>query len=232
MAKNKTQNKPNNLVVGIVVALVLCICAAVFFLTPPKKAQTTADNTGSASNIESSNTVEQNKSTLDTTLTYYADIEIKDYGKITVKLEPESAPITCENFINLANQKFYDGLTFHRIIKDFMIQGGDPLGNGTGGSEKTIVGEFTSNGYNNNLSHTRGAISMARSGNPNSASSQFFIVHKDSPHLNGQYAVFGYVTEGIDIVDKICNDAKPTDNNGTIPAKKQPTITSISIRNN
>ena len=232
MAKNKTQDKPNNLVVGIVVALVLCICAGVFFLTPPKKAQTTADNTGSASNIESSNTVEQNKSTLDTTLTYYADIEIKDYGKITVKLEPKSAPITCENFINLANQKFYDGLTFHRIIKDFMIQGGDPLGNGTGGSEKTIVGEFASNGYNNNLLHTRGAISMARSGNPNSASSQFFIVHKDSPHLNGQYAVFGYVTEGIDIVDKICNDAKPIDNNGTIPASKQPIITQISIRNN
>ena len=113
-----------------------------------------------------------------------------------------------------------------------MIQGGDPLGNGTGGSEKTIVGEFASNGYNNNLLHTRGAISMARSGNPNSASSQFFIVHKDSPHLNGQYAVFGYVTEGIDIVDKICNDAKPIDNNGTIPASKQPIITQISIRNN
>ena len=110
------------------------------------------------------------------------------------------------------------------------MQGGDPEGNGTGGSNKNIVGEFTANGYENDLSHTRGAISMARSTPYNSASSQFFIVHEDSPHLDGQYAVFGYVTEGIEIVDKVCEDSEPTDNNGTMKAEEQPVITSITIR--
>lgn len=152
------------------------------------------------------------------------EIKIKDYGIIKVELDADSAPITVTNFINLVNDKFYDNLTFHRIIKDFMMQGGDPLGNGMGGSEETIKGEFSSNGVKNNLSHTRGAISMARSSDPNSASSQFFIVHKDSTFLDGEYAVFGYVTEGIEIVDKICEDAIPTDDNGTIEKEKQPII--------
>ena len=160
----------------------------------------------------------------------YADIVIKDYGTITVKLDQSSAPKTVENFVQLANDGFYDGLTFHRIIEDFMMQGGDPNGNGTGGSENTIVGEFTSNGYNNSLSHTRGAISMARSSDPNSASSQFFIVHQDSTFLDGQYAVFGYVTSGMDIVDKICEQATPIDNNGTIVSTQQPIITTITIK--
>ena len=160
----------------------------------------------------------------------YADIEIENYGKITVYLDAESAPMTVSNFVSLAKSGFYDGLTFHRIIEGFMMQGGDPEGNGTGGSDKNIVGEFTANGYDNKLSHTRGAISMARSGAMNSASSQFFIVHEDSTHLDGQYAAFGYVTEGIDIVDKVCEDSKPTDNNGTIKADEQPVITSIKIR--
>ena len=111
-----------------------------------------------------------------------------------------------------------------------MMQGGDPNGNGSGGSDHNIVGEFSANGYDNNLSHTRGAISMARSTPYNSASSQFFIVHEDSPHLNGQYAVFGYVTEGMDVVDKVCEDAEPTDNNGKIEADAQPVIKSITIR--
>ena len=158
-----------------------------------------------------------------------AVIDIKDYGKITIELDPEAAPITVANFKKLVNEGFYDGLTFHRIIKDFMMQGGDPLGNGTGGSEEEIKGEFSSNGVDNPLSHTRGAVSMARSMMPDSASSQFFIVHQDSIYLDGDYAVFGYVTEGMDVVDKVCNTAKPTDGNGTISASEQPVITSIKL---
>ncbi len=168
---------------------------------------------------------------IDVAKTYYADIAIKDYGKITVKLEPDDAPMTVANFVDLANDGFYNGLTFHRIIEGFMMQGGDPNGNGTGGPGHTIFGEFTSNGFVNELLHTEGALSMARSGDPNSAGSQFFIIHETSPHLDGDYAVFGYVTEGMDIVNKICTDAKPTDNNGTIPASAQPIIESVTIRN-
>lgn len=158
-----------------------------------------------------------------------AVIDIKDYGKITIELDPTAAPITVANFKKLVNEGFYDGLTFHRIIKDFMMQGGDPLGNGTGGSEEEIKGEFSSNGVDNPLSHTRGAVSMARSMMPDSASSQFFIVHQDSIYLDGDYAVFGYVTEGMEVVDKVCTTAKPTDGNGTISASEQPVITSIKL---
>lgn len=158
-----------------------------------------------------------------------AVIDVKDYGKITVELKPDIAPITVGNFKKLVSEHFYDGLTFHRIMEGFMIQGGDPLGNGTGGSEETIVGEFSQNGFENTLSHTRGVISMARSNDPNSASSQFFIVHEDSTFLDGQYASFGVVTEGMDVVDQIAKDAKPTDNNGTITASEQPVINSITL---
>lgn len=229
--KDMSQAQENNLVVVIVVALVLCICAGVFiWAAGPKDTHTTTTGDGTSSTISATDSSAQQSTTLDTSVAYYADIDIKDYGKITVKLNPLSAPITCENFIKLANNKFYNGLTFHRIIEDFMMQGGDPLGNGTGGSDQKIVGEFASNGHNNKLSHTRGAISMARSSHPDSASSQFFIVHKDSPHLDGDYAVFGYVTEGMDIVDRVCTDAEPIDSNGTIPASKQPIINSITIR--
>ena len=167
---------------------------------------------------------------LDTETTYYADIDIADYGVITVQLDQTVAPVTCANFVELAENGFYDGLTFHRIIKDFMMQGGDPAGNGTGGSENNIVGEFDSNGHENGLSHTRGVISMARAQDPNSASSQFFICHADSDFLDGDYAAFGIVTEGLDVVDAVCENAKPTDNNGTIPAEDQPVITSVKIR--
>ncbi|MBR4212095.1 MAG: peptidylprolyl isomerase [Oscillibacter sp.] len=161
----------------------------------------------------------------------YADILVQDYGTITVELDPAAAPITVKNFVDLAQSGFYNGLTFHRIMDGFMIQGGDPLGNGNGGSDENIVGEFASNGHTNNLSHTRGTISMARTSfDKNSASSQFFIVQKDSPHLDGDYAAFGHVTSGMEVVDKICADAKPTDDNGTIPADEQPIIESITIR--
>ena len=159
-----------------------------------------------------------------------AVIDIKDYGEITVELNPEVAPITVANFKKLVNEGFYDGLTFHRIISGFMIQGGDPLGNGTGGSDEEIKGEFSANGVENNLSHTRGAISMARSMANDSASSQFFIVHQDSLYLDGQYAVFGYVTDGIEIVDEICKDTPVTDDNGTVEKQNQPIINSIKMK--
>ena len=158
-----------------------------------------------------------------------AEINIKDYGVIKLELDADSAPITVTNFVNLVNDKFYDGLTFHRIIDGFMIQGGDPLGNGTGGSEKTIKGEFKKNGVENNISHTRGTISMARSQANDSASSQFFIVQSDSTFLDGSYAGFGHVTSGMEIVDKICKDTKTEDDNGTVKKENQPVIESIKI---
>lgn len=167
--------------------------------------------------------------TTEVTGTYYAVIDVADYGTITVALDSEAAPTTVENFVSLAEAGFYDGLTFHRIIDGFMIQGGDPNGDGSGGSEETITGEFSDNGYENDLSHTRGAISMARSDDYDSASSQFFIVQEDSTYLDGSYACFGYVTDGMDIVDQICEDATPTDDNGTIEADAQPVISSITI---
>lgn len=160
---------------------------------------------------------------------HHAEIDIKDYGKISVELDADSAPITVQNFIDLANSGFYDNLTFHRIIKDFMMQGGDPEGTGMGGSDKTIKGEFKNNGVNNTLSNTRGAIAMARSQAYDSASSQFFIVQKDSTYLDGDYAVFGYVTDGIDIVDNICNNTPVTDSNGTVKKENQPVINTIKI---
>ena len=160
---------------------------------------------------------------------HHAEIDIQDYGTITVELDGDIAPITVQNFMDLANDGFYDGLTFHRIIAGFMMQGGDPNGNGTGGSENTIKGEFSANGVENSLSHTRGAISMARSQAYDSASSQFFICHADSTFLDGQYACFGYVTDGMDVVDAVCEAAQPTDDNGTIPADQQPVITAIRI---
>ena len=163
-------------------------------------------------------------------VTAYADIAIRDYGTVTVALCGEAAPETVENFITLAKDGFYDGLTFHRIMEGFMMQGGDPNGNGTGGSDRTIIGEFSANGFENPLSHTRGALSMARAQPFDRASSQFFIVHADSTFLAGQYAAFGYVTEGTDVVDQICKEAKPVDNNGTIPSDDQPVIESITIR--
>ena len=160
---------------------------------------------------------------------HHADISIRDYGDIKVELDADTAPITVTNFVKLAQEGFYDGLTFWRIMDGFMMQGGDPKGNGTGGSGETIKGEFSSNGVKNNISHTRGTISMARAQDPDSGSSQFFIVQADSTFLDGYYAAFGKVTEGMDIVDEICKNANPTDDNGTIKADEQPVIDSIQI---
>ena len=159
---------------------------------------------------------------------HYVEMKVKDYGTIELELDSDVAPITVTNFINLVNSKFYDGLTFHRIIDGFMIQGGDPLGNGTGGSSKTIKGEFSENGVKNSISHVRGVISMARSSDYNSASSQFFIVQKDTTSLDGQYAAFGKVISGMDVVDKIAK-VKVEDDNGTVSKENQPVIESISV---
>ena len=160
---------------------------------------------------------------------HHVVINMENYDPITVEIYADEAPITATNFLNLAQEGFYDGLTFHRIISGFMIQGGDPLGNGTGGSDQTIKGEFASNGVDNPLSHTRGAISMARSQFPDSASSQFFIVHEDSTYLDGEYAVFGYVTDGMETVDAICQDTPVEDGNGTVLPENQPVIESVEV---
>lgn len=161
---------------------------------------------------------------------YQATIKIEGYDQpIVFTMDEGIAPETVDNFVNLAQSGFYDGLTLHRIIEGFMIQGGDPRGNGTGGSSKTIEGEFESNGFDNSLKHVRGTVSMARSQDPNSASSQFFIMQEDTPSLDGEYAAFGTVTEGMDVVDDIAEKAKPTDNNGTIDKADQPVIESITV---
>lgn len=161
---------------------------------------------------------------------YKAQIKLKDKkGSIELELDADAAPITVTNFVNLVNEKFYDGLTFHRIINGFMIQGGDPNGNGSGGSEKTIKGEFASNGVKNSISHKRGVISMARSSDKNSASSQFFIMHKDNSGLDGEYAAFGHVTKGMDLVDELATKTKVQDGNGTVKKEDQPVIKSIRM---
>ena len=134
-------------------------------------------------------------------------ITMENGKQMEAELYPDIAPATVENFVSLINEKFFDGIIFHRVIKGFMIQGGDPTGTGMGGSEKTVKGEFASNGFNNELKHTRGVLSMARTMDPNSASSQFFIMHEDAPHLDGQYAAFGKITKGIEVVDEIASVA-------------------------
>ena len=161
--------------------------------------------------------------------THHAVITVENYGEIKLELDGDTAPITVKNFVELSKSGFYDGLTFHRVISGFMIQGGDPNGNGTGGSDKNIKGEFSANGVENNISHKRGVISMARATDYNSASSQFFIMHKDGTHLDGQYAAFGHVTDGMEIVDAIAGNTPVTDKNGTVLKENQPIIKSIVI---
>ena len=170
-----------------------------------------------------------NQNDKDSTSKPKVEIIIKDYGTIQLELDRKNAPITVENFLNLIEDKFYDNLTFHRIIEGFMIQGGDPEGNGTGGSSKTIKGEFSANGVNNKLSHVRGTISMARSNEYDSAISQFFIMHEDNLGLDGNYAAFGKVTSGMEVVDEIAKNTKVEDDNGTVLSKNQPVIESIRI---
>ena len=160
---------------------------------------------------------------------HHVEINVKDMGVIKVELDESAAPITVKNFIELAESGFYDGLSFHRIINGFMIQGGSPTYDSTGNSEKRIKGEFLANGVNNTILHKRGVISMARANDYNSASCQFFIMHQDDERLDGKYAAFGHVTEGMDIVDKIAEETKVEDNNGTVLRENQPIIESIIV---
>jgi len=160
---------------------------------------------------------------------HHVEINVKDLGTIKLELDESVAPVTVKNFIKLAKSGFYDGLTFHRIINGFMIQGGDPNGDGSGGSDTNIKGEFSQNGVTNNISHVRGVISMARANDYNSASSQFFIVQKDSTFLDGSYAAFGHVTDGMNIVDEIAENTSVEDNNGTVLKENQPLIESIKV---
>lgn len=193
------------------------------------KSDTTSETKAPKATETAEATKKPESKTTDTKGKHHAKIKVKDYGTIEVELDGDTAPITVANFVKLVNEKFYDGLTFHRIMSGFMIQGGDPLGNGTGGSDETIKGEFSSNGVENNISHKRGVISMARSSEPDSASSQFFIMHQDADYLDGQYAAFGKVTKGMSVVDKICEDVTPTDGNGTVEKANQPVIESIRM---
>lgn len=214
---------------------ILCACLLCFSLFG-----CSSENVGSSSDVDvstsegienvnkNSSGIEEN-SGLPEVGNYLATIDVADYGVIELELYGSVAPLTVTNFVNLVNEGFYDGLTFHRIIDGFMIQGGDPLGTGMGGSENTIVGEFAANGVSNDLSHVRGVISMARSQDFNSASSQFFIVHEDSTFLDGQYAAFGEVVSGMDVVDAICESVTVEDNNGTVLKENQPVINSIIV---
>ena len=166
---------------------------------------------------------------------HHAQIVVRDYGTITVELDADMAPTTVDNFLKLAGEGFYDGLTFHRIYPYFMIQGGSPNGDGVGGSGTNIFGEFKSNGWDKNtISHVRGTISMARTKDPDSASSQFFIVHEDSTYLDGDYAAFGTVTEGMDVVDALCDwvasGAVLCDNTGVIQnVEEMPIIETVKV---
>ncbi len=187
-------------------------------------------NTSSTEEEEVTQDDEEEEETV-TAKDYTVLIKVEDYGDITVELDGKTAPRTVNNFVKLVNEKFYDGLTFHRIIKGFMIQGGDPNGDGTGGSDENIVGEFEENGYENNISHKRGVISMARSQSYDSASSQFFIMHKTNTSLDGQYAAFGKVTKGMDVVDALA-EVPTTDSNGTVKKELQPVIKSIRVIDN
>ncbi|MBR6808855.1 MAG: peptidylprolyl isomerase [Clostridia bacterium] len=208
--KNKTLSRQTLILIVSAVMLLAGLC--VFFLTRNNASDasaTTLTRTG------------------DMTPTHTAVIEIENYGTLKAELYGHVAPITVENFVKLSNDGFYDGLTFHRIIAGFMMQGGCPLGTGTGGADKDIKGEFSQNGIPNAIKHEKGVLSMARSALPNSASSQFFIMHQAAPYLDGSYAAFGRVTEGLDVVDAVCENAVGGDGNGVLPKANQPVIRSI-----
>lgn len=219
------------IIILIVIILILGIGLVLVKKTQDEKQFTgTTSSRKEESNVENKeNNVKEEVNGMYSTGLHHATIEVKNYGTIKLELNADVAPITVSNFAKLVNEGFYNGLTFHRIIDGFMIQGGDPLGNGTGGSSEKIKGEFILNGVANNISHVRGVISMARATPYNSASSQFFIVHEDSTFLDGQYAGFGRVTEGIEIIDKICEDIPVVDDNGTVLKDDQPIIEKITM---
>ena len=243
----------------MLMALLLCLVLALCCAACGSGTESTAGSTGTASaagtteTVPSSSETDTEQETADATgldenelpiMTdggelpaagehelHHVQIQIRDYGTVNLVLDATEAPLTVQNFLDLAGSGFYDGLTFHRIMDGFMIQGGDPLGTGSGGSGATIKGEFSANGWENSISHVPGVISMARSQNMDSASSQFFICVGDASFLDGQYAAFGWTAdeESLQIVCQIAADARPVDNNGTIPAAQQPVIESVTV---
>ena len=213
-AKAEKKNNKKLLIIGI--------CAAVIALAV---ALTVIFTSGTGDKAAAENGKEVTAGT-EAAATDYIAIEIQDYGTVTAELYGDIAPITVDNFMKLVRGGFYDGLTFHRVISGFMIQGGDPAGNGTGGPGWTIKGEFSLNGVKNDLKHERGVLSMARANDPDSAGSQFFIMHEDAPHLDGSYAAFGKVLSGMEIVDAICANT-PVGYNGAVNPADQPVILSI-----
>ena len=219
-------------VMAIIVSLsliFLCACS-----TNPNKASTDDASRASTEQAQTSSTAQSGLYTPAAddpyaTGMHHARIEVADYGTIELELNANAAPITVSNFCHLARDGFYNNLTFHRIIKGFMVQGGDPLGNGTGGSSQNIKGEFSANGVVNPIQHKRGVISMARSNAMDSASSQFFIMQQDTASLDGQYAAFGQVTSGMDVVDALCDKVQVQDENGTVASANQPVITEVTV---
>lgn len=225
--------KKSYIIIGIVVILMLAVAgiyARINKITVKNENPTNVENNVNSQNTENSEkNNESGENDMYKTGTHHAEMVVKDYGTVKMELYADIAPITVANFAKLVNEGFYNGLTFHRIMSGFMIQGGDPLGNGTGGSDEEIKGEFALNGVENSISHTRGIISMARASAYNSASSQFFIMHQDYTGLDGAYAAFGKVTDGMEVVDKICKNVIPVDNNGTVLKNEQPVIESIKM---
>ena len=214
--------------ISIMVLVAICMCMMIGCSKDGKTSSTSKKESASKKVEKGELLTEENIPNLLSGM-HHAEIEVIDYGTIKVELDADSAPVSVTNFVNLANDKFYDGLTFHRIISGFVIQGGDPNGDGTGGSDNNIKGEFINNGVDNQLSHVKGALSMARSSAFDSASSQFFICHEDALALNADYAVFGKVIEGMDVVDDIAKRAEPIDGNGTVTAEEQPVIKTIKV---
>lgn len=217
--ENKSRNNKTVMLVVSVIVLVGLIVGIAFGIKSKKdelSKQNPSENVGESTATDSLSGK------------HHVEMNIKGYGKIALELDADESPLTVTNFVNLCNDGFYNGLTFHRFVDGFVLQGGDPDGNGTGGSEKEIKGEFSSNGVNNTISHTRGVISMARSSDPDSASSQFFICLSDNyTHvLDGEYAAFGKVTQGMDVIDKVCADLTESDR---IPTDKQPVIESAIV---
>ena len=208
--------------------LVLTLCITLFASCGKKHEYTVGEKT--KIELKSDSVVEVNDGVKTKKENIKVKFEIEDMGDIVMELYPQYAPETVSNFCDLVNEDFYTGITFHRVIPGFMAQAGDPTGTGTGGSDVKIKGEFKSNGFGKNtLKHERGTVSMARTNDPDSASSQFFIMHQDKPHLDGDYAAFGYVTEGIEVVDAICANTKVEDKNGSVKPENQPVITSITV---